>query len=164
MSLLTAVQNACGELNLLQPTQVIGNTDPQVTQLLALANREGAEFAAQGGQWGGWPELNKVQTFNLVPAGPFTGNVVAGSTFITGIANTSTILVGYGVSGPGTYQSATIIAVVAGSRRSTAACLAAAGSPAPMASTPSSNKLRRRKAPRCYATLDGAGKRAIPDR
>src|ERR1700761_1333473 len=111
MSLLTAVQNACGELNLLQPTQVIGNTDPQVIQLLALANREGAEFAAQGGQWGGWPELNKVQTFNLVPAGPFTGNVVAGSTFITGIANTSTILVGYGVSGPGTYQSATIIAV-----------------------------------------------------
>lgn len=110
MSLLTAVQNACQELNLPAPTQVIGNTDAQVIQLLALANREGAEFSADSGQWGGWPEQVNIYTFNLVPAGPFTGNVVAGSTVITNIVATG-VQVGYGVSGPGTYQSATVTAV-----------------------------------------------------
>lgn len=111
MSLLTAVQGACGELSLSIPLTVIGNPDPQVMQLLALANSEGQEFCKLQGPWGGWPELNKVYTFNLVPAGPYTGTTTINSAVITGIASTTGILVGYGVAGNGVYQSAVVTAV-----------------------------------------------------
>lgn len=111
MSLLTTIQDCCGELSLTVPQSVIGNTDPQVAQLLALANLEGQTFAQLQGPWGGWPELNTVYTFNLVPAGPFTGTTTANSNLITGLSSTAGILVGYGVAGAGVYQSATVIAV-----------------------------------------------------
>lgn len=111
MSLLTTIQDCCNELSLSSPTYVIGNTDQQVQQLLALANLEGQTFAQLQGPWGGWPELNTVYTFNLVPAGPFTGNTTANSDLITGLSSTVGVLVGYGVAGAGVYQSATIIAV-----------------------------------------------------
>src|SRR5882757_6516831 len=111
MSLLTVVQDACNELSLAPPPTVIGNQDPQVQQLLALANLEGQTFLQLQGQWGGWPELNTVYTFNLVPVGPYTGDTTFNSDLITGLSSTSGILVGYGVAGTGIYQSATIIAV-----------------------------------------------------
>lgn len=111
MSLLTAVQGACGELSLSIPQTVIGNPDPQVMQLLALANSEGQEFCKLQGPWGGWPELNKVYTFNLVPAGPYVGTTTINSAVITGITSTTGILVGYGVAGNGVYQSAVVTAV-----------------------------------------------------
>lgn len=111
MSLLTAIQDACGELSLAVPNTVIGNSDPQVAQLLALANSEGQEFCKLQGPWGGWPELNKTKTFNLLPIGPFTGNTILNSNLITGLSSTTGILVGYGVAGANVYQSATIIAV-----------------------------------------------------
>lgn len=104
MSLLTIIQDACGELSLSIPNTVVGNMDPQVMQLLALSNREGMEFAGMQGQWSGWPELREEYTFQLVPAnggtnGMYTGNTTNGSKTITGIANTTGILTGYGVSG-----------------------------------------------------------------
>lgn len=104
MSLLTVVQDACNELQLVAPSTVIGNTDQQVVQLLALSNREGKEMAANAGQWSGMPELRKEYTFNLVPAtggnaGVYVGNTTNNSNVITGIASTSGILQGYGVSG-----------------------------------------------------------------
>lgn len=111
MSLLTTIQDACNELSLQSPAMVIGNTDPQIQQLLALANLEGQTFLQLQGPWGGWPELNTVYTFNLVPVGPFTGTTTAGSDLITGLSSTTGIEVGYGVAGAGVYQSATILAV-----------------------------------------------------
>lgn len=111
MSLLTTIQDACNELSLPAPLTVIGNTDPQVVQLLALANLEGQTFAQLQGPWGGWPELNTVYTFNLLPVGPFTGTTTQNSNLITGLSSTAGILVGYGVAGAGVYQSATITAV-----------------------------------------------------
>lgn len=111
MSLLTTIQDCCNELSLAVPATVIGNPDPQVQQLLALANLEGQTFSQLQGPWGGWPELNTVYTFNLVPVGPYTGDVTENSDLITGLSSTSGIQVGYGVSGAGVYQSATIIAV-----------------------------------------------------
>lgn len=111
MSLLTVIQDACNELSLSVPNTVIGNTDPQVQQLLALANLEGQTFLQLQGPWGGWPELNTTYTFNLVPAGPYTGDTTEGSDTITNIADTTGILVGYGVAGSGVYQSATVLAV-----------------------------------------------------
>lgn len=111
MSLLTIIQEACSELSLAVPQTVIGNRDPQVSQLLALANSEGQEFCKLQGPWGGWPELNQVETFNLLPVGPYTGTLTNNSNIITGLSSTVGILVGYGVAGPDIYQSATIIAV-----------------------------------------------------
>jgi hypothetical protein len=111
MSLLTVVQDACLELSLDVPNTVIGNTDQQVRQLLAVANAEGQYFSKLAGQWGGWPELNTVYTFNLVPVGPFTGTTTAGSDTITAMSSTVGILPGYGVAGAGVYQSATVLAV-----------------------------------------------------
>ena len=113
MSLLTVVQDACNELSLPAPNSVIGNNDPQVQQLLALANLEGQTFLQLQGPWGGWPELNTVYTFNLVPVGPFTGDTTAGSDTITNMSSTAGVLVGYGVSGTGVYQSSTVLAVTA---------------------------------------------------
>ena len=116
MTLLSAVQEACGELALSQPTSVIGNTDPQVIQLLSLATREAKEFSAHGGQWSGWPELRKEYTFNLVPAsggssGVYVGNTTNGSKVLTGFASTTGILVGYGVSGGSILTGAIVTAV-----------------------------------------------------
>lgn len=109
MSLLTCIQDACNELSLAVPVTVIGNTDPQVAQLLALANLEGQTFSQYQGPWGGWPELNTVYTFNLVPVGPFTGTTTSGSAVITGMSSTVGIVAGYGVAGAGVYQSATVL-------------------------------------------------------
>lgn len=111
MSLLTVVQDCCSELSLQVPTTVIGNSDPQVSQLLALANSEGQEFCKLQGPWGGWPELREIYTFNLVPVGPYTGTLTNNSDLITGLSSTVGIQVGFGVAGPNIYQSATIIAV-----------------------------------------------------
>jgi hypothetical protein len=112
MSLLTVIQDAYTELGLTPiPGTVIGNRDPQVVQMLGLANQEGQDFCKLQGPWGGWPELNKVYTFNLVPAGPFTATTTFNSPVITGLtgAQTALIGVGYGVAGPNVYQSATVV-------------------------------------------------------
>lgn len=112
MSLLTTIQDACYELSLPVPASVIGSPDPQVQQLLALANLEGQTFAQYQGPWGGWPEMNTVYTFNLVPVGPFTGDTVANSTDIINMSSTVGIVAGYGVAGDGVYQSATVVSVL----------------------------------------------------
>lgn len=119
MSLLTIIQDACSELSLPVPTTIIGNTDPTVSQLLALSNSEGQEFCKLQGPWGGWPELNKTYTFNLVPYGPFTGTLTKNSAIITGMApaNTAALQAAYngglglGVSGDNIYQSSTVLAI-----------------------------------------------------
>ena len=114
MSLLTVIQDAYTELGLTPiPLTVIGNRDPQVVQMLGLANQEGQEFCKLQGPWGGWPELNKTYTFNLVPAGPFTGQAINNSPVLTGFTGAQTALIAidgsYGVAGPNVYQSATVI-------------------------------------------------------
>lgn len=119
MTLLTIIQDACAELSLAVPTSVIGNTDPQVSQLLALSNREGFEFAGMSGQWSGWPELRVEYTFNLVPAtggssGVYTGNTTINSTVLTGFASTTGILAGYGVSGGSILTGSIVQSVTAG--------------------------------------------------
>lgn len=62
MTCLTVVQNVCGEIGLTQPTAVITNTDPQVKQILAIANREGRTLSKRGR----WQNLTQEATFNTV--------------------------------------------------------------------------------------------------
>jgi hypothetical protein len=59
VSLISIVQGACGQLNLVRPTVVINSTDLQVLQLLALAKQEGKELARRYD----WEILQKEGTF-----------------------------------------------------------------------------------------------------
>lgn len=92
LDLLGLVGAACGELGIRVPTQIIGNTDNQIVQLLALAVREGKEFYQRAHRLGGWEELRKVYTFNTSAITTLTGNTTSGSAIITNISSTSGIV------------------------------------------------------------------------
>jgi len=62
MSLLSIVQDVSGRLSLPQPSAVVGSTDKQVIQLLALANEEGTSL----GRRYAWQALIEEQTFTTV--------------------------------------------------------------------------------------------------
>jgi hypothetical protein len=64
MSLLTIVQGACGQLNLVQPPAVISASDQQTAQLLALARQGGKELARRFD----WQALTREATFFTVAA------------------------------------------------------------------------------------------------
>lgn len=64
MSLLSIIDEACGRMGLPQPTVVIGSSDPQVKQLLTLANVAGRDLA----QSYNWQALTGQQTFTTVAA------------------------------------------------------------------------------------------------
>lgn len=91
LTLLQMVQNACSEIGITVPTQVVGNSDPQIIQLLALANREGQECYQAEGRRDGWQILNKEYTFTINAASGLTGQFTSGSPIITGINSTTEI-------------------------------------------------------------------------
>jgi hypothetical protein len=62
MSLLTIVQSACNRIGILSPTQVVGNTDQQIIQMLALCNEEGEELANRVN----WTALQTNATFTTL--------------------------------------------------------------------------------------------------
>lgn len=64
MSLLTLVQGACGQLNLVQPSTVVSSTDVQTAQLLALARSGGKDIARRFD----WQILMKEGTFVTLAA------------------------------------------------------------------------------------------------
>lgn len=59
MSLLTIVQGACADLNIVQPSAVAASSDLQVKQLLELAKKEGKELARRFD----WQILQKETSF-----------------------------------------------------------------------------------------------------
>lgn len=62
MSLLSIVRQACAEIGITQPGSVVGSNDPQLIQLLALANREGANLATRYN----WQALTKEAAFTTL--------------------------------------------------------------------------------------------------
>ena len=68
MSLLTIIQQAAGRIGLTVPVSVVGNSDSQVTQLLALANEEGEELSigASVGLAYDWQALQTEANFTAV--------------------------------------------------------------------------------------------------
>lgn len=64
MTLLTTVERVCDQVGIPRPTTVVGNTDPGVRQLLALANTEGRDLA----QRHRWNKLLKEGTHTTVAA------------------------------------------------------------------------------------------------
>lgn len=93
LTLLQIIQNVCNEIGFSQqsPTQIIGNSDPLVAQLLALANREGVDFYNQAFRKDGWQILRKQNLFTINAASGLTGKFTAGSPIVTGINSTSAI-------------------------------------------------------------------------
>jgi hypothetical protein len=62
VSLLSLVQEACGRIGILKPAAIISNTDPQIIQLLSLANKEGQLLAKRAP----WTALQLEGTFTTV--------------------------------------------------------------------------------------------------
>lgn len=83
------IQNVYNELGLTNvPMQIFGNSDPQVIQFLALANREGKECYSYAFRKDGWQVLRKQYTFSINSVSGLTGTFTSGSPTITGVSST----------------------------------------------------------------------------
>ena len=83
-TVLQLIQQATGELGLSVPTTVVGNTNADVIQLLALQNAVGYELNREH-EWQALNKLNLFQTAYLTT----TGTVTANSAIISAIPTTA---------------------------------------------------------------------------
>lgn len=111
MSLLTIVQDACDRIGITRPSTVVGSTDAQVIQLLALLNKEGKELATgmSVGVSYDWQALQAEATFTTLATesqGAIT-TIASGFKYIIGgtIWNRSTRLPVYGSVNPQEWQN-----------------------------------------------------------
>lgn len=105
-TLLQLIQQSTAEMGLTVPTQVIGSTDAQITQLLYLANALGNELRREFP----WQALNKDYRFTTQYL-TTTGDVTSGSAIITNIPSTAGLSTNYMVSGDGINQDTYILSV-----------------------------------------------------
>lgn len=108
---LQIIQTVCQEIAIPVPTFAFGNTDPQVVQLIALANREGREFSSLPNKNGGWQELRKQYAFSTAGVGSLTGNTTISSAVVTGITSTAGIVAGYVANGTGIPTETLVVSV-----------------------------------------------------
>lgn len=94
-TLLELVDQMTGELGLNQPASVIGNSNNQVKQILALAQRLGKDLVRDFE----WQRLVKAYVFQTTAAVSTTGVVTSGSSVITGIPSTASLAAGNVVTG-----------------------------------------------------------------
>lgn len=89
MTLLQIIQQVYNELSLgvTPPQSVIANNDQQITQLLALANREGRNFYNAGfGTDSGWQALRREFQISIAAVSGLTGTFTPGSNVITNVS------------------------------------------------------------------------------
>lgn len=110
-TILRIIQEVMGDFGLPQPTQIIGNTDKTVSQMLIHATRVGEDLASRGGINDGWPAMRREYTFNLVGFGGYTGSVTLGSNVITGMPSVANITVGMVATSTTMPYGATVTAV-----------------------------------------------------
>ena len=82
MALLGMVQTVCRRLGISVPVTVVGNTDNQIIQLLAIADEEGEDLGSQLAD--GWQAQRREATFTMVAGadqGAMNGTVVAAGDF-----------------------------------------------------------------------------------
>lgn len=111
MSLLTVCQAAMGEIGLPVPTTIVGNTDPNIIQLLSLANRSGKELAEDASAAGYWQFLRKQYVFQTTGVGPYTCTITSGSNVLTNLSSTTGITVGYNAYAVGLLNDTLVTAV-----------------------------------------------------
>lgn len=103
---LGLVQAAMGEMGLTVPTTVIGNTDLQVTQILAILNQSGNELQREH-EW----EALTVEYRFTVQFLSTTGDLTASSAVVTAIPTTAQLSTAYMLSGVGVNQDTYISSV-----------------------------------------------------
>jgi hypothetical protein len=105
-TLLQLIQQASAEMGLTIPTQVVGNTDTQVTQMLYLINSVGNELRREYP----WEALNIPYRFTtqfLIT----TGDVTQNSAVVTNIPSTAGLSAYYMLAGTGINQDTYILSV-----------------------------------------------------
>lgn len=107
LTLLQIVQTACQELGLTAPSVVVGSTDLQVIQLLALLNRDGNDLY----QSRDWTCLQGEHIINMETPTTLVGTVTSGSQTAT-VTSTAGLSTAYAVSGTGQPAAQRIEAVV----------------------------------------------------
>jgi hypothetical protein len=109
LTLLEIVQTTCQELGLNAPASVVGSTDLQVIQLLALMNRDGNELYRSHD----WTALSGEHIINLETPINVTGTSTTGTALITNVSSTTGIVAGaYSVSGPGQPAAQRVVDVI----------------------------------------------------
>ena len=106
-TLLQLVDQVSGELGLSQPAAVIGSTNNQTVQLLALAQRLGKDLVREFE----WQRLVKAYVLQTTAGISTTGTITAGSKVITSMGTTVGLEVGNVVTGTGQAPYAEILTI-----------------------------------------------------
>jgi hypothetical protein len=106
-TLLQLVDQVSAELGLTQPAAVIGSSNNQTIQLLALANRLGKDLVRDFE----WQRLVQAYIWQTEVAVSTTGNITAGSKVITNIPSTAGLAVGNVITGTGQTPYAEILTI-----------------------------------------------------
>jgi hypothetical protein len=106
-TLLELVDQVSAELGLTQPPLVVGSTNNQTIQLLALAQRLGKDLVRDFE----WQKLVKAYIWQTQNAISTTGNITANSSVITNIPNTAGLQVGNVITGTGQTPYAEILTI-----------------------------------------------------
>jgi len=106
-TLLQLVDQMSAELGLTQPPSVIGSSNNQTIQILALANRLGKDLVRDF-EWQRLVQAYIWQTQNAVST---TGNITANSKVITNIPSTAALQVGNVITGTGQTPYAEILTI-----------------------------------------------------
>ena len=111
-TLLQLVDQVSGEMGLSQPAAVIGSTNNQTVQLLALAQRLGKDLVREFE----WQRLVKAYVLQTTAGISTTGTITAGSKVITSMGTTVGLEVGNVVTGTGQAPYAEILSVDSGTQ------------------------------------------------
>ena len=106
-TLLQLVDQMSAELGLTQPAAVIGSSNNQTVQILALANRLGKDLVRDFE----WQRLVQAYIWQTQVAVSTTGNITSGSRVITNIPSTASLAVGNVVTGTGQTPYAEILTI-----------------------------------------------------
>jgi hypothetical protein len=111
-TLLQLVDQVSGELGLTQPASVIGSTNNQTMQMLALAQRLGKDLVRDFE----WQKLVQAYIWQTEVAVSTTGTITAGSSVITAIPSTAALQVGNVITGTGQAPYAEILTIDSGTQ------------------------------------------------
>lgn len=111
-TLLQLVDQMSAELGLTQPPSVIGSSNNQTIQILALANRLGKDLVRDYE----WQRLVQAYIWQTQVAVSTTGTITAGSKVITAIPSTAALQVGNVITGTGQAPYAEILTIDSGTQ------------------------------------------------
>jgi len=111
-TLLQLVDQVSGEMGLSQPAAVIGSTNNQTVQLLALAQRLGKDLVREYE----WQRLVRAYVLQTTAGISTTGTITAGSKVITSMGTTVGLEVGNVVTGTGQAPYAEILTIDSGTQ------------------------------------------------